>query len=858
MKRKPIVLAALLTVTQAGWAGPVDLQEANNIAQRFLGNGKTTLRQVKGTDNGNTLRLAYTGTSSQSASDDGNALYYVFNREGGNGFIIIAGDDRAKPVLGYADSGSFEPVNLPDNFRHWLESCREQLDALARTPEAANTRTAEAAAETANDGYAEYVAPLLGDINYNQNAPYNNLCPIDRSTQQRSVTGCVATAMAQIMAYHQWPKQGTGSHSYTTYTRRMSVSADFSQTTYDWDNILPYYDGTSETARQQEAIATLMFHCGAAVEMDYTSNASGAVVTQIAQALYDYFGYDGTLQDHYREYYTEAEWKALIKKELNEGRPILYGGASSVTNAQGGIDRGAHEYCCDGYDANGLFHINWGWGGVSNGYFELDVLNPGTQGIGGSAGGYTQIQSIITGIQPAKGTQTPLQPMLLLSEGLSYDGTEISFGVANMGTGSCEVAIGIGIYQDETLQRAVPVTGDLQIPGSGYGLTPGWQPTGMQEGDLVRPVYRTAGTDEWLPIQAAVGMIDRLAFIEGQYLYNRTTIPGLTVTGVEVNGAYQARSAQLRFTVSNEGVEYNRTILAYVMKKDDYESLGSGQSIFGISSRIGQEGIVVGADESKEYTLDLPNMAALTQGDYYLYFLYELTRGRMSVCPLSATDNVEGMFFPFTVKGTPAAPSLTMTGLRTTSGNTTFHTDEQLEVSATIKNTGGYENVRVTGGIVVKGGNNIVAQFPDILSVPLENGESQTVTLQMPLDGLEPGAYQAYLFYYDSWSDSGSPVWTNWVNNVAFTLLEAGSSGIDGQETGNFSYYPTPVTDRLYLSSGQVIRQVRILLPTGATVATAVPQATEAVLETGRLAPGIYLIQVETETGTETRKFMKR
>ena len=234
---------------------------------------------------------------------------------------------------------------------------------------------------------------------WDQSAPYNDLCPEYNGT--RSVTGCVATAMAQVMRYHKYPAKGKGSNSYTSQTLALAASFDFASTTFDWDNMLPQYVSGSYTDDQAKAVATLMYACGVSVDMDYTPDDSGAMPYAAAEALINNFEYSSNIRFLQRDYYQYAEWMDLIKTEISNSRPIMYDGQST---------EGGHEFVFDGYDENDMVHVNWGWSGVNDGYFAISALAPSSLGIGGGTnlgGGFSSDQGMIIGIQPS-------------SEGTSY------------------------------------------------------------------------------------------------------------------------------------------------------------------------------------------------------------------------------------------------------------------------------------------------------------------------------------------------------------------------------------------------------------------------------------------------------
>jgi len=205
---------------------------------------------------------------------------------------------------------------------------------------------------------------------WNQSKPYNNLCPAYLGANKYP-TGCVATAMAQIMKYHSYPEKGEGYNGYSftpTTGTGVYLSADFSDTYYDWANMIDIYsDEAGYTDEQATAVATLMYHCGVAVSMQYTPSGSGALMAEAATALRNNFSYNENIGIHYRDYYSDKEWMKLMYEELDNGRPVLYAGTDASS--------GGHCFVIDGYDDNGLFHVNWGWGGNDNGYYDLALLS---------------------------------------------------------------------------------------------------------------------------------------------------------------------------------------------------------------------------------------------------------------------------------------------------------------------------------------------------------------------------------------------------------------------------------------------------------------------------------------------------
>lgn len=378
MKRLHFTITVLLLVITA-WAAPVSRQQAQQQAEAFLSNRGATLK-------GN-LKMTVKRVRPSVSGDA--AYYYVFNADNQKGFVVVSGDDRTAPILGYADSGEITEEAMPANMRAWLEGYAEQMKWMDEHGYN-NTATRHAQARRA---IRNPISPLL-TTKWNQDAPYNLLCPTYNGEQ--TATGCVATAMAQMMYYHQMPAKTTKQiPAYRTETNYLSIAA-IPVTTFDWANMKDTYArSTDQTNAANKAVATLMKCVGAAVKMDYnlsSDGGSGASSTAIPTALINYFGYDKDIKQADRNDYTYAEWVDMIYNELSRG-PVVYCGQSMG---------GGHAFVCDGYAEDDFFHINWGWGGSSNGYFKLSVLSPEQQGIGGSStdDGFSFMQDALVNVRP--------------------------------------------------------------------------------------------------------------------------------------------------------------------------------------------------------------------------------------------------------------------------------------------------------------------------------------------------------------------------------------------------------------------------------------------------------------------------
>lgn len=384
-----LLLSLMLLLSVSAIAGPRSYQQAKAIAQRQAAMLGIEMDAEVAASAKAAPRMSVSSAVSPSAT-----CYYVFANGEDKGFTIVSGDDRMPEVVGYSAQGTYDPDHLPANYVGFMKAYQETVEALLKGDAQVSGGLAEARQWRAERAGTAAVAPLLGGIKWSQTEPYNNRCPLYDGTN-RSVTGCVATAMAQVMMYHQYPKALKATiKAYTTKSKGIGIPEISSGATYDWDNMLPDYSQSDYTSAQDDAVAKLMYHCGAAVKMDY-GPSSGANVTPAILATY--FGYDADLmQDLTRTCFSLQQWMTLIDNELKAKRPILYSGQSSD---------GGHEFVCDGSDGKGLYHINWGWGGYQDGYFDLTILQPqkGGAGSGSAVDGYNRDCSMIIGIAPDNG-----------------------------------------------------------------------------------------------------------------------------------------------------------------------------------------------------------------------------------------------------------------------------------------------------------------------------------------------------------------------------------------------------------------------------------------------------------------------
>ena len=369
-------------------ANPIDTAGAKAVAQTFY-SSVTGQLPTKGATSGIACQamLAENGLRSTRATDAGTACFYVVNMD--DGFVIVSADDRVTPILGYSTSSRFDYDNVPENMALFLEGYRQEIAYCINNSEPASTETSRNWQRLLNQeslpATRASVSPLL-QTTWSQDPYYNNYCPVDAANTYsgHAVTGCVATAMAQIIRYWQWPTAGFNSHSYTCDYGTLSVN--YGAATYNYSN-MPNALSSSSSSTQINEVAKLMYHCGVAVNMDYGADESGAYSIDVPSALRNYFAYanPGTYVE--KASYSASNWTTLIKNELNNARPVYYSGSGSA---------GGHAFVFDGYDNNGYFHINWGWGGNCDGYFSVSSLSPT------SNYDFSQYQAAIIGISASE------------------------------------------------------------------------------------------------------------------------------------------------------------------------------------------------------------------------------------------------------------------------------------------------------------------------------------------------------------------------------------------------------------------------------------------------------------------------
>jgi hypothetical protein len=304
----------------------------------------------------------------------GKTSFYIVNILP-EGWMLIAADDKAEPVLAYSKEGSFYSQNYPESMKVWLDDYSQMINRISQLdflPVHQNWEGSSLKISSANN---DVVEPLI-KVKFNQSNPWNKYCPSDNNG--RAVVGCVAVAMAQAMTVHKFPQRPAGYFGYNCPPYGNLFIDYNTEPAYDWNVIISGTDG-------KDAAARLLYHCGVSVEMGYSPSGSGTQTGKITNALKTYYSYPNSVKTYNRSSYPD-DWESLIKNEIKHGRPVVYAGNDGTSNP-------GHAFNIDGYDGNSLYHINWGWGGQNNGYYTINNIKDGEND-------YTKGQQVIVGIRP--------------------------------------------------------------------------------------------------------------------------------------------------------------------------------------------------------------------------------------------------------------------------------------------------------------------------------------------------------------------------------------------------------------------------------------------------------------------------
>lgn len=813
-------------------AEQINQSKASAIAQNFLSKINTSIT----TQSNNRLTLAYTA---KSVSNPTQNCFYVFNKGIKDGFIIVAADDCVlTEVLGYCNYGEYDNNNLPTNFKWWIDQYQREIDYAIKN-RLSTTSTIQP--------FATSVSPLLGNIAWNQGDPYNLLCPTLTNASgetERTVTGCVATATAQVMRYYKWPAKGTGSNSYTWEKGGKTLSVDFSKSTYDWDNMTETYNSNSSTT-EKNAVAKLMYDCGVSCNMEYNlSSAGGSAASAYDQVegLYNYFGYDLGMEHLTRDYYKLTDWNSIIKKEIDNSRPILYRGTGSG---------GGHAFIIDGYNASGYFHFNWGWGGSSDGYFVTTALNPGELGIGGGAGGYNYNQGMTIGIQPAQASST--ETIEMTNDGLQISGDAtngfkiIISKLANQNWIAATFDLGLFVESSTGVTKILQLYSNTTLNPLYYynPISVSTSTFGSYFADGTYKVYlgiKASNSSSWEEIPTLIGSAKYVyVTISGgaviNVTYDQASLPNLSVVGYELNDKiYANRVATISTTVKNSGSEYLGDMAIVFADANGNILANSGLLMTDIL-----EG------ETKELLFEY-SMISLAEG-------VSITTATPCVMYLFGNASSESIFNIGRIGNATLYP--------VGSGSPALAFTKQPKVNSSTE-----DNVSITLGLINNGtifkdaitfytwDRNLENSFCGGISqyAMIENKESKDITFSFPYNGIVGHTYLVNI-YANNAIIKGNTASINYT--CSFTLQEGAETGVENIKT-NVEMMVVNTNNMLEITTEHAISQINIYNTAGVNVAHQ-DYNEDSNIETISLESqpkGVYVIKVETTDGTKTSKII--
>ena len=562
-----IVVCGVLS-TATSYAEQINIAEAQNNARQFL---SANQKSLKGQSSRTSDRLTLAYTAQSNFNEDENC-FYVFNRSNG-GFIIAGADDCAQQVLGVADEGSFDYQNMPENMRWWLSQYTEQIsNAMLTRSTSADELTVNKAVPTSTgtNTSSRISVPTMCQTLWDQGTYYNNECPEEDGVH--CYTGCVATALAQVMKYHNYPDSGTGTLSFTS-SGSTKLTVDFSEGAYDWNNMPNQLTNKSSEA-EVNAVARLMYHCGALVQTVYYTSGSAANMTNILRSLPVYMGYSKSCSYRDRSYFTDSQWEEIIYNEMVNHRPVCY---------SGGTNANRHAFVCDGYNADdNTFHFNWGWSGNGNGYFKLTALEPFGPN---SYYVYNAKQCAVIGIQPPTGNDKYDMPLYTAGNlrGVVQSSTlYLSFRTADNSsskftcvTNYCSYEsndrtnkLGIKLVNTETQETTIiqpseeaytyytNTNSDASTYGKYWPKITSYIKNG--ESFIASPVYKDNEDEDWKPLNFVEGAITEVLVArnatDGKFNVTQVLTPAdLHIDDINVAQAVAGKTLEADLTVSNLG-----------------------------------------------------------------------------------------------------------------------------------------------------------------------------------------------------------------------------------------------------------------------------------------------------------------
>lgn len=765
------------------------------------------------------LKSAQATVPSLTVKAAGDAAVYVFS--GDNGCLVASAESETPALLGYLDVPMAEGERMPDAMLYWIDYYANEIRQLREGKVRRHLLSAQ-------QDYAA-VEPFV-KTTWNQGSPYNNLCPM--LGDARSVTGCVATGMAQAIKVFNWPEKGKGEISYRWSNGGEVLSADFSESVYAWDKMLDSYTGHA-SREERTAVATLMRDCGYSVGMNYSPRASGAQDVYIPSALYEFFDYDRSIRFEQREYFYTDEWTSMVYEEVAAGRPVIYCGSGEA---------GGHCFVCDGYSSEGYFHFNWGWGGVSDGYFRLSALAPGIQGIGGNDSNFNSNQSVVVSMRRPEADSK--LGIVLAAMGSLYPrndsytaGSSVRFGGVSINNYSVESVSGVmGL-------KLIPAEGEPVYVQGQNTLTFGT----VRSGDYSQASFRVPvdnfpasgkyivvpslySDGEWHDVEMSrIYSWDlQCTVADGTVSFARVNSEAqLDITDFEVTSPiYEGKPFSVKFDAANVGTKdyYGDMVLVLT---DDANSL-TNTSFFTVDLAPG---------ESENRTVYTEFLSAVDPGDYYLYLVNYYSQ--VYAGPVNVT-----------IQEAPAEDAkavlsdLKVTNAIETSddnnGNTVYTVDpSDIKISGNVTCTQGYLSDPVRAYIFNITGGTALAGMGQSFNL-LAEGASATVNFEGAYSAAEENTEYMIGFFLNNVQ----------LNELLYVKTQGGSSATM-VKAGDLDY--TVNGDMLRVAGAESGARTRVYSADGILVVDAIGDA----VDISAARSGVYMIVVTSGDKVSAAKIVR-
>lgn len=563
------------------------------------------------------IRATSLQLSDEISTSDGTPAVFIYSSGSGN--VVLSGSDNVPALLGYTEK-AIDADAIPDGMKYWLQYMADEI----------------AFAEEENSGKVpvESVGPAIKPLlptRWGQTGAYNTCTPI--VNEKQSPSGCVATALAQIMYYHKWPVHPTGVVNCTD-TNKESYSMDLDTVTFEWDKMLPIY--TEESPEEAiNAVGIMMKGVGYSVDMQYGPSSSGATNKNTSKGVIENLGYSKDLTVVHREAFTRHEWDGMLYAMLSNGQPVFYTGRDAVWLGSGG-----HAFVCDGYDGEGYFHFNWGWDGRYNGYFLTSCMVPAGAGTGGYINGYNYSQEIFVNFYPDNGEKFNSYDYV---QGLNFteSGNTLTAEFEPHPSKDIKYTVGVAISPMDSVFKAEDVVKEFDVAGKesvsfeiDNSVTSALNP---EVEYAVRFVWHAEDNEEWSRI---------IPQIDGLILYYSKPIGGiLAYDGEQWNFAAEALDIDPYDITVDEltfnGEDYlflnenNQMAMRITNNDDDY--FYHGMRVYFVDVETGEKpkflnfSLEINPKETTELSFTVKDFKGLPAGKYYVEFTEANTHAHISM-----------------------------------------------------------------------------------------------------------------------------------------------------------------------------------------------------------------------------------